>query len=101
MPYDRNQPRAGEGIIAIKVGAGCTFSVAWTAQTGDGPQAPPIVVGNVVFASGSNHNVVALDAATGKQLWVDTTQGTTLGAPSEAAGTLFAPDGSSVTAFGP
>ncbi len=101
MPYDRSQPRTGEGIIAIKVGPGCTFSVAWTAPTGDGPQAPPIVVGNVVFASGSNHNVVALDAATGKQLWIDTTQGTTLGAPSEAAGTLFAPDGSTVTAFGP
>ena len=101
MPFDRNQPRAGEGIVAVKVGAGCKFSVAWTAATGDGPQSPPIVVGNVVFASGGNHDVVALDALTGKELWRDNTSGSTLGSPSEAAGTLFATDGSNLVAFGP
>ncbi len=101
MPYDRNQPRTGEGIVAVKVSAGCKFSVAWTAPTGDGPQSPPIVVGNVVFASGSNHDVVALDALTGKELWRDHTTGNTLGPPSEAAGTLFAPDGSNLVAWGP
>jgi outer membrane protein assembly factor BamB len=101
MPYDRNQPRSGEGIVAVKVAAGCKFSVAWTAPTGDGPQAPPIVVGNVVFASGGNHDVVALDALTGKELWHDHTSGSTLGSPSEAAGTLFATDGSNLVAFGP
>jgi outer membrane protein assembly factor BamB len=101
MPFDRNQPRTGEGIVAVKVSAGCKFSVAWTATTGDGPQSPPIVVGNVVFASGGNHDVVALDALTGKELWRDHTNGSTLGPPSEAAGTLFATDGSNLVAFGP
>jgi outer membrane protein assembly factor BamB len=101
MPLDRNQPRAGEGIIAVKVGAGCKFSVAWSATTGDGPQSPPIVVGNVVFTSGGNHDVVALDALTGKELWRDHTSGSTLGSASEAAGTLFATDGSNLVAWGP
>ena len=101
MPFDRTQPRSGEGIVAVKVSTGCKFSVAWTASTGDGPESPPIVVGNVVFASGGNHDVVALDAATGKELWRDHTSGSTLGSPSEAAGTLFATDGSNLIAWAP
>jgi outer membrane protein assembly factor BamB len=101
LPLDRNQPRTGEGIIAVKVGAGCKFSVAWSAPTGDGPQSPPIVVGNVVFASGGNHDVVALDALTGKELWRATTTGVTFAPPSEAAGTLFTVDGSNLVAWGP
>jgi len=101
MPFDRSKPRTGEGIVAIKVGPGCTFSVAWTAQTGDGPQAPPIVVGDVVFASGGSGGVVALDAETGKELWSAQTSGPTYAPPSEAAGMLFAPDGSALVAWGP
>jgi glucose dehydrogenase len=48
------------------------LSVAWTFDTGDAPgdpQTQPIVVDGVLFGVTPRHNVVALDAATGKLLW--------------------------------
>jgi outer membrane protein assembly factor BamB len=100
-PFDRSLPRSGEGIVAIHVGPRCSFKVAWTAQTGDAAQPPPIVVGDVVFASGGKKDIVALDAATGKELWRAATNGPTLSPPIEAAGTLYGPDGSSIVAWTP
>ena len=73
----------------------------WSAPTGDGPQSPPIVVGNIVFASGGKSGITAFDAVTGKVLWSTPTGGSTYGSPSEAAGILFATDGSSLVAWGP
>src|SRR5688572_9306173 len=48
------------------------LAVAWTYDTGEGPggtQAQPLVAGGVLYTVTPRHNVVALDAATGKQLW--------------------------------
>ncbi|MBI4626626.1 MAG: PQQ-binding-like beta-propeller repeat protein, partial [Verrucomicrobia bacterium] len=46
--------------------------VAWTYRSGDGPgnvQCNPIIVGDVLFAPTAGKKIVALDAATGMELW--------------------------------
>ncbi len=48
------------------------LQVAWTYDTGEGPggtQAQPLVAGGVLYTTTPRHNLLALDAATGKQLW--------------------------------
>ena len=48
------------------------LQVAWTYDCNEGPggtQSQPIVVDGVLYAVTSQHNVVALDAATGKPIW--------------------------------
>jgi glucose dehydrogenase/sugar phosphate isomerase/epimerase len=48
------------------------LEVAWTYHSGDGKanvQCNPIVVDGVIFAPTAGWNIVALDAATGKELW--------------------------------
>jgi quinoprotein glucose dehydrogenase len=48
------------------------LQVAWTYDCGEGPggtEAQPLVAGGVLFAVTPRHNVVALDAATGKPIW--------------------------------
>jgi len=48
------------------------LQVAWTFDSGEGPggtQMQPLVAGGVLFALTPHHNLVALDAATGKQIW--------------------------------
>src|SRR5579864_398842 len=48
------------------------LQVAWTYDTADGPgdpQTQPIVIDGVLFGITPKHKVVALDAATGHQLW--------------------------------
>lgn len=48
------------------------LQVAWTYDSGEGPggtQTQPLVVGGVLYAVTPHHNVVALDAATGKPIW--------------------------------
>src|SRR5437868_9932882 len=48
------------------------LQVAWTYDCGEGPggaQAQPLVADGVLFAVTPHHNVVALDAATGKPIW--------------------------------
>ncbi len=48
------------------------LEVAWTFDAGEGPggtQTQPLVAGGLLFAVTPRHNVVALDAATGKQVW--------------------------------
>jgi quinoprotein glucose dehydrogenase len=46
--------------------------VAWKFDTGErgGLETNPIVIGNVLYACTPRHSVIALDAATGKQLWI-------------------------------
>jgi glucose dehydrogenase len=47
------------------------LEVAWTFQTGPGTYTfDPIVVDGVMYVLAQSNSVVALDAATGKQLWV-------------------------------
>ena len=48
------------------------LEVAWTYDSGDGPggtQCQPLVAGGVLYAETPRHNVVALNAATGKEIW--------------------------------
>jgi quinoprotein glucose dehydrogenase len=48
------------------------LEVAWTYHSGDGKaniQCNPIIVDDVMFAPTAGWNIVALDAATGKELW--------------------------------
>lgn len=48
------------------------LQVAWTYRSGDGQgnlQANPIVVDGVMYAPTAGHAIVALDAATGRELW--------------------------------
>jgi quinoprotein glucose dehydrogenase len=45
------------------------LQVAWTYPFGDAGSSP-IVVGGVIYGRGRNGSLVALDAATGKELWV-------------------------------
>lgn len=48
------------------------LEVAWTYQSGDGKanvQCNPIIVDGVMYAPTAGWNIVALDAATGKELW--------------------------------
>src|SRR5205823_3125537 len=48
------------------------LQVAWTYDSGEGPggtQCQPLVAGGVLYAVTPNHKIVALDAATGKQIW--------------------------------
>lgn len=46
--------------------------VAWTFDTGEtgGLETNPIIIGNVLYACTPRHSVIALDAETGKQLWI-------------------------------
>jgi quinoprotein glucose dehydrogenase len=47
------------------------LQVAWTYATGDGGyNFNPLVVDGVMYTAAKNHSLVALDAATGKELWV-------------------------------
>ncbi|MFZ4508204.1 MAG: PQQ-binding-like beta-propeller repeat protein [Fimbriimonas sp.] len=49
-----------------------SLQVAWTFDPGEGPggtQAQPIVENGVLYAVTAKHNVVALNAATGEQIW--------------------------------
>src|ERR1041385_8458019 len=48
------------------------LQVAWTYDCGEGAggtQTQPLVAGGVLYTVTPHHNVVALDAATGKQIW--------------------------------
>jgi quinoprotein glucose dehydrogenase len=50
------------------------LQVAWTYPTNDnsGYLFNPIIVGNVMYLVAKNHSLVALDAATGKEIWIHT-----------------------------
>src|SRR5262249_12031700 len=48
------------------------LQVAWTYDTGEGPggtESQPLVADGVLYSVTPRHNVVALDAATGKPIW--------------------------------
>jgi outer membrane protein assembly factor BamB len=57
----------GNGVRAFRVTAGCRFTEAWAAPLGDGNQATPLVVGDVVFATGGKPGgFFALDVRNGR-----------------------------------
>jgi quinoprotein glucose dehydrogenase len=53
------------------------LEIAWTYRTGDNNQYlfNPIVVDNVIYVQAKNNSLVALDAATGKELWAHAFKG--------------------------
>jgi outer membrane protein assembly factor BamB len=91
----------GSGIAAIKFSyLGCVFGELWRTGIGDGNQAPPLVVNDVVFSGGGTEGIYALDGRTGKLVWSAATDGEPTLAPLIAArGTVFAPAGASLRAY--
>ncbi len=85
--------RLGNGVTAWHVDPGCGFRPIWQAAVGDGSQATPLVAGNVVFATGGRPGgFVALNAATGQQLWTFPTEGRTVAAMISVGGQVFGAD---------
>jgi hypothetical protein len=93
--------KTGNGIAAIKASyLGCRFDEIWRTSLGDGNQAPPLVVGDVVFAGGGSQGLYALDGRSGAILWSAPTGGAGTFSPLiEARRTLFAPVGSEIRAY--
>jgi outer membrane protein assembly factor BamB len=96
------ETKIGNGVAAIKATyEGCLFNEVWRTNVGDGNQAPPLVVGDVVFVGGGTGGLYALDGRTGTILWEALTDGDRTFSPViEARRTLFAPVGNGVRAFG-
>ena len=62
---------------------------AWSCTTGASSEFSPIVVGDVVSISSTDHNLYALEARTGALLWSYTTGGGILSSPAEADGMVY------------
>ena len=61
----------GAGAVGLRLGKGCTFSQAWSADVGGGIQPQPLAVGRVVFVSATaNSTLAAINSATGTVLRV-------------------------------
>jgi outer membrane protein assembly factor BamB len=95
--------RLGNGVTAWHVDAGCGFRPIWSAALGDGNQATPLVVGNVLFATGGKTGgFFALNAANGTRLWSFPTDGRTVAAMIAVGGQVFGADTKGVLyAFSP
>jgi outer membrane protein assembly factor BamB len=95
--------RLGNGVRAFRVVAGCRFQALWAKAIGDGNQATPLVVGDVVFATGGTPGgFYALDASNGARLWSAPTAGPTVAAMITVGGTVFGADAKgAVYAFRP
>jgi outer membrane protein assembly factor BamB len=101
-PLGRDEgTKEGNGVVAIKARyASCRFDEIWRTNLGDGNQAPPLVVGDVVFAGGGTEGLYALDGRSGAVLWSAPTDGASTFSPLiEARRTLFAPAGDSIRAY--
>jgi outer membrane protein assembly factor BamB len=85
--------RLGNGVTAWHVDPGCGFRPIWQAVLGDGSQPTPLLVGNVLFATGGKPGgFFALNAATGKQLWGYPTGGRTTASMISVDGEVFGAD---------
>jgi putative pyrroloquinoline-quinone binding quinoprotein len=94
-------PKDGDGIVAVKASyLGCHFEEIWQTRIGAGNQAPPLLVGDVVFAGGGSEGLYALDGRTGRVLWTGSTDGARTFSPLIAARrTIFAPVGGEIRAY--
>ena len=73
--------------------SGCRFTDVWAAALGDGNQATPLVVVDVVFATGGKPGgFFALDARNGARLWSAPTAGRTVAATITVGGSIFGAD---------
>jgi outer membrane protein assembly factor BamB len=97
----RQSQKVGNGIVAIKASyLGCQLGEIWRTSIGDGNQAPPLVVGDVVFAGGGSEGLYALDGRSGSVLWSEPTHGAPTFSPLiEARRTLYAPVGGGIRAY--
>ena len=93
--------KVGDGVAAIKATyTGCRFRELWRTAIGGRNQAPPLLVGDVVFAGGGTEGLYALDGRTGAVLWSTPTDGARTYSPLiEARRTLFAPVGDGIRAY--
>jgi outer membrane protein assembly factor BamB len=83
----------GNGVTAWHVDPGCGFRPIWSAKFGTGSQATPLVVGNVLFATGGRTGAFfAVNAADGTPLWSYPTEGRTVAAMISVAGALYGAD---------
>ena len=51
------------------------LAVAWTYATGENYSFNPLVIGSTMYVLAKNRSIVALDATTGKELWVHANEG--------------------------
>jgi len=85
--------RLGNGVKAFVVDPGCKFRLLWSALTGDGNQATPTVVGDVVLATGGETGgFFALSALNGRRLWQYPTIGSTVAPLITVGGMAFGAD---------
>jgi len=96
-------PAPGDGVAAFSVDSTCQFHLVWRTRVGPGPTAPPIVLGDVVFASGAyGGGYAAIAARTGKALWRFQTTTPTLAPVIAAKGRIYAGDfGGTLRVFAP
>ncbi len=69
--YLGNQSSQFSSLDQINTSNVTKLGVAWTFPTGDGPaeHLNPVVINGVMYAQAHGSDIVALDAATGKELW--------------------------------
>lgn len=85
--------RLGNGVTAWHVDQGCGFRPIWQVALGDGNQPTPLLLGNVLFATGGKPGgFFGLNAATGARLWSFPTKGRTVAGMTSAAGQLLGAD---------
>jgi outer membrane protein assembly factor BamB len=91
--YNDDGKQLGNGVRAFHVDPGCGFRPIWSKALGNGNQAKPLVVGNVLFATGGETGgFYALAAANGVSLWSYATSGSTVAAMITVAGTVLGAD---------
>jgi quinoprotein glucose dehydrogenase len=73
MERQTDWPAYGGGPDGIRYSNVGQLQVAWTYDSGEGPggtQAQPLVADGMLFAVTPNHNVAALNPATGEPIWL-------------------------------
>lgn len=82
------------GLLAFRVGAGCTLQALWQQPlpAGDALLSPPVTANGVVYlGAGTGREVLAFDAATGAPLWSSgRLGGAVYGGPTVVGGRLYA-----------
>ena len=86
----RGERKLGDGIGAFTIDKRCRFHYVWKKSVGFGNEPPPIVIGDIVFATGGDAGgYVALAARTGRILWRFPTAAATYSPVIAAGGRIF------------